>query len=472
MEKKYSDSQRLFNTVIQGGFCIGCGACASLEKSSIKMELDDSYRFQAVIGSENKSDQEEISALSICPFADESLNEDEIGKKILSEGNLKNDKLGYIKNTYAGYVNEDDYRKNGSSGGIVTWLLVKLFKKGLIDGVAHVHAIKPTGEDPRLFKYFLSKTIDEIKNGAKSRYYPVELSEVISQIKNRPGKYAIVGLPCFIKAVRLLMLNDEVLAKRIKFCIGLICGHLKSGNFANMWAWQVGINPSNLKNIDFRTKLKGYGANDYGITATGEIDGKTIVKKSPPLSQLFGSNWGWGFFKYKACDYCDDVVAETADVTIGDAWLPKYIKDSKGTNIVIVRDSSIQKLIQEGIDSTQLTLDRLTPEEVIDSQSSGFFHRREGLSYRLYLMDKSKKWRPQKRIKAAGNSVNRKIKKRQIFRILMAEKSHVAYNNAFNENSFQLFKTEMQPLLTEYQKLYRISFYKKIKNKIIRHLNR
>ena len=169
---------------------------------------------------------------------------------------------------------------------------------------------------------------------------------MISLIRNQTGRYAIVGIPCFIKSVRLLTRTDEVLKERIKFCIGLICGHLKSSRFAEMLAWECGISPQGLEAIDFRTKLDERAANHYGVTVTGIIDDKRVEKISPPVNEMFGTNWGFGFFKYKACDYCDDVVAETADVTIGDAWLPQYSNDSKGTNVVIVRNPIIKDIIE------------------------------------------------------------------------------------------------------------------------------
>ena len=46
--------------------------------------------------------------------------------------------------------------------------------------------------------------------------------------------------------------------------------------------------------------------------------------------------------KYKACDFCEDVFGYCADVVLGDAWLPKYNKDPKGDNVVIVRNEEIQ----------------------------------------------------------------------------------------------------------------------------------
>ena len=39
---------------------------------------------------------------------------------------------------------------------------------------------------------------------------------------------------------------------------------------------------------------------------------------------LADGDWGAGFFQNPACDWCDDVVAETADIAFGDAWVEPY----------------------------------------------------------------------------------------------------------------------------------------------------
>src|SRR5690606_27884286 len=110
-------------------------------------------------------------------------------------------------------------------------------------------------DDKRLFHYQLSISEEDILSSSKSRYYPVELSGMLDIIKDRPGKYLIVGIPCFIKSIRLLTKYDDILKDRIKFCLGLVCGHLKSASFAEMFGWQCGVKPSHLTSINFRTKL-------------------------------------------------------------------------------------------------------------------------------------------------------------------------------------------------------------------------
>ncbi|WP_392531335.1 Coenzyme F420 hydrogenase/dehydrogenase, beta subunit C-terminal domain [Nostoc sp. C117] len=449
-----SEVTKLLETVIDGGYCIGCGACTAINGSPLKMQLDEYGKLQATIDPLVDPGLVSNSVQSVCPFSNESLNEDQISQPLFSNECKYHDKIGYNLATYAGYVLENDFRDRGSSGGMGTWLVSNLLSQGLVDGVIHVHQRHPSESDPRLFSYQLSTTIEQVQNGAKSRYYPVEMSEVIQLIRERPGHYAIVGIPCFIKAVRLLMRQDQLLAERIKFCVALICGHLKSMRFAEMFAWQSGIAPGNLLAIDFRKKLPDADANRYGVEVTGVQEDGQIVTHVKSVRDLYGTDWGLGFFKYKACDYCDDVVGETADVTVGDAWLPQYIQDSKGTNVVVARHPIIYEMIERGMSGRQLKLDRISADEVSQSQKSGFQHRREGLAYRLHLTDLQGQWRPEKRVQPKAKHLNSTLKERQHLRVALAAESHLAFKDAVDAGKFSVFQQRLDSLVQGYQKLY------------------
>ncbi len=458
--------EKLNNTVIKGGYCIGCGICTTVNNSPFKMNLDKFSRLQATMdNSINLQDDAEV--LDICPFSDMSENEDEIGESLYGNENKKHDELGYIGSTFAGYVSEKKFRNKGSSGGMGTWILAQLLNQNLVDGIIHV---KPS-EGKVLFKYAISRTLEEVSEGSSSRYYPIEMSQVIDMVKNKPGRYAVVGLPCFIKGIRLLAKQDSIINERIKFCVGLFCGHLKSSHFASMWAWQLGMQPDKLERINFRHKLDNANASRYAVEIKGEINGKETSIVSPPLNELYGSSWGWGFFKYKACDYCDDVVAETADISIGDAWLPKYVKDSNGTNVIVVRNRLLLEIVNKGRNEKRLNFEEISPEEVVQSQSSGFNHRRAGLAYRLFLKDQSNEWRPTKRVKPSSEHLNRNIKLRQHLRIKLADKSHIAFQEALDKDDFNVFKEKMNPIVNEYEALYNVSFVKRVINRLKRYLN-
>jgi len=414
-----------------------------MEGSPLRMSLDEFGKLRPVL---DLSIHNDPKVQLVCPFSDEALNEDLLGKEIFGNQISHNEKLGYFINTYAGHVLESDFRDRGSSGGMGSWILVELLRQGLVDKVIHVRGNSPSNDDPKLFSFDISSEIDEIRRGAKSRYYPVEMSNVISVMRRTPGRYVIVGIPCFIKAIRLLAREDPLIAQRIKFCVGLVCGHLKSAKFAEFQAWQCGIKPDNLLSIDFRTKLSGLPADKYGI----EVKGKDGMERISPVSQLYGHDWGLGFLKYNACDFCDDVVAETADITIGDAWLPKYVRDSRGTNIVIVRNALFDKLIQAAIKDGRIVMERITPGETIASQESGFRHRREGLAYRLYKADQRVLWHPPKRVKPNRFRFNYLFRKIQQYRMLISRHSHLAFLEAVAADDLSLFVRRMAPLVKRY----------------------
>src|SRR5690606_5696927 len=98
--------------------------------------------------------------------------------------------IGFYRSTYAGYVKEGSFREMGSSGGMGSWLAYTLLDKGLVDGIIHVHSKSYSDDDPRLFKYGISRSLEEIKNNSKSRYYPIELSEVLDFVSQTEGRFA------------------------------------------------------------------------------------------------------------------------------------------------------------------------------------------------------------------------------------------------------------------------------------------
>lgn len=388
----------------------------------------------------------------VCAMYNKKDNESTIGKDIF--GKIKNIKhhsiIGHYLGLYAGYVVEGDYRKNASSGGMATWILKELLEKKYIDGVIHV---KPSNDgDGILFKYGISKTLKEISANSKSRYYPVEFSDVIKQIKKENGSYAIVGIPSLISEIRLLAKYDPVVNERIKFTIGLICGHQKSAKYAENLAWQCGIKPGDLKSIDFRHKNPELPANRYSTKMTGIVNGteETIIKNQ---SDFFGSDWGHGFFKTNFSDYTDDAMNETADVSLGDAWLQPYVNDGLGNNIIIVRNEIISNIIKNGIVDKKIKLDELSLEKMISSQAGLIHHTRDELPYRLYKKDSKKQWRPTKRLKASSEIPF--LKKRvQDLRQKIAQNSKIYYKQAVEMDDWICFKKRMK----RYTRLYSVVY--------------
>jgi coenzyme F420-reducing hydrogenase beta subunit len=456
----------LSETVIEGGYCIGCGACAAVLGTPFKMVFDRYGKYSPELTTPTQP-LTETDLTTICPFADHSANETEIGRRLFSDQCTFDSFIGFYLNCYAGYVTEAQFRSKGSSGGLGTWITHELLTKKMIDGVIHVRAQIPSLEDPKLFRYQISTSVEDLLGGAKSRYYPIEMSEVLNRVRQLPGKYAIVGLPCFVKAIRLLAEHDQELRERITYCVGLICGHLKTAHFASMFAWQAGLNPADVQQVDFRVKMPGQKASQYGFEVHGMVD-RQLISRVKPVREFFGSDWGMGFFKPKACDFCDDVVAETADITVGDAWLPHYLDDDRGTNVVVVRNPEIDEILRTGMAEGRLKLDVLDPDSVRQSQAGGFRHRRNGLAYRLAVNKEKGWWVPSKRVLPDATGQTSQMQAIQDMRMELSRTSHEAFLAALEADDFQVFVRQMIPLIKRYQQLYIPVWWKRGLLKLVR----
>jgi len=456
----------LEETVIEGGYCIGCGACAAVQDSPFEIEMDEWGKYQAT------AQEGEISGPgpeAVCPFSARSRDETELGRALYGDDASFDKHVGYHRACYAGHVAEGEFRSRGSSGGTGKWILYELLRRDLVDTVIQIVASSPEPEDGTIYGYSVIETPQDVLKGSKSVYYPVEMSGALEYIRGKPGRYAITGIPCFIKAIRLLARQEPVFDERIRFCVGLICGHLKSKRYADMIAWQFGVEPGRLARIDFRKHLPGTRANEKGVEVES-IDGEAEMAEPDIVQNLFGTNYNHGFFQYNACNFCDDVVGETADISVGDAWLGEYLNDGEGTSVIVVRHPTMHRIIEEGREAGRLSLDSIDADKVAESQSGGFRQRREGLAYRLQLTDERDEWRPPKRVEPSKHHISTERRKVYDLRMRMTEKSHVAFQKALREGDFKVFRREMEPLLDAYRELYRLKGWERIKKGIQRRI--
>lgn len=434
--------------VINERCCSGCGACAVVS-SDLAIDLDVNGCHTVNIS--RASPDSLRRADSVCPFSDSSSDETVLGAALFSQEEVGYDaRVGYYEFLGAGAITDPIARERSSSGGLTDWFLQQLIESGRVDGIIHVGASDQPGV---LFGYSISRTIGEMKEKKKSKYYVTEMSQVLQRIRGDGLRYAFVGVPCFVTAARHIASIDMEYKEQLRYFIGLVCGHLKSTRFAELMAWQVGVPPEDLADVDFRIKTKEGRANEYHFAAKSRSSG---AWKSSMASSLYGGDWGHAFFQLKACDYCDDIFAETADVVFGDAWIPRYEADWLGTNIVVSRRHELSELLRLGMQSNAITLDRLDLDEFVNSQSGNFRHRRTGLALRLKDALRRGERVPRKRITAGGADLP--WLRRRIVRLRQrtASTSHHAYARARKIGDLSVFFAEMRPITNAVAQTYRL----------------
>ncbi len=432
----------IFN-VIQNDLCVGCGACLYRNQES-ELKMGWNREGFLIPTSENKQYLVSNDSIKVCPFnpfPDKDVRtEDELAKIFLNDTPNIHPKVGKYYNTYVGY--SEQFRLTSSSGGIATYILSELFDKNIIDAVITV------GEgEGNHYKYKLIKNKEELLSTSKTKYYPVTMADTLNELERYNGKVAIVGIGCFIKAIRLLQYYNPELKEKIVFTIGIICGGLKSKFFAEYLAAKAGINNNEFIKPQFRIKDYDSNAGDYSFGCIDKKGNEKLLKM-----RKVGDMWGTGMFKCNACDFCDDVTTELADISLGDAWIHPYNKDGKGTNVIVTRSILSDNLIKEGIQSKKLNIKELPFETFLSSQQGSYNHRHKGLLFRIKVAKKKGCQIPPKRFSNQHINIDFKIVQR--IRLKLRRESLKLWMK--NRNSLD-FDSKIQPLIKKLKLATRVN---------------
>lgn len=439
---EYLQKINIFDSVINQDLCTGCGACLYRAQSN-EWKMDWNKEGFLVPILKNGESQMNETNINVCPFkpypANEVRTEDELANLFLKDAPNYHSKVGRYYNTYAGY--SEKYRLTSSSGGLATYILNELFEQQIIDAVITV----AEGEGKH-YEYNLIKRKEDLLATSKTKYYPVTMAKALNELINFDGKVAVVGIGCFIKAIRLLQYYNPELCNKIIFTVGIICGGLKSKFFGEYLAAKTGIINNEFTKPQFRIKDYASTAGDYSF---GCIDNKGSERQVK--MRTVGDMWGTGMFKCNACDFCDDVTTELADISLGDAWLPPFNQDGKGTNVIVTRSKLAEELINKGIQSKKLEANELPFETFQASQQGSYNHRHKALKYRIQKVEKQGTVIPPKRHIQENISLDFKLV--QQCRREVRKNSLLFWNAKPNAN---LFEVKMR------QSLWRLEYATKI----------
>lgn len=382
MNRDKTPNGTVIENVVNRDLCVGCGVCAGICATKSLQMVFNRYGEYVPIYSEAGCKRLCGLCLEVCPFFNSEYYEDSLGETEYSQENgiSHRPEIGYYLSSYAGHVIDEERRWNSASGGLATWFLAELLSKNIVDRIV---CVVPEDKIGRLFKFTIINDPESVGSSSKSSYYPVELSSVVEKIMESEMDYCVIALPCFIKSLRLAMGSIPKLERNIKMLAGLTCGHTVGKYFAEYLCASNGGDPYRLSKARFRTKDIERRANDYGFyyeSAGGEAESGTIH-----FSEEFGNAWMKGYFKLNACNYCDDVFAELADIVFMDAWLERYVHDPKGNSLVVVRKKEIDEIIHAGIEQGRVSLEPVPLDDVLESQRGVLFEKREKLAKHLAL---------------------------------------------------------------------------------------
>jgi coenzyme F420 hydrogenase subunit beta len=276
---------------------------------------------------------------------------------------------GAYRNIYIGNCTNEEIRRNGASGGILSAVLVWLLEKGRIDGAV---VVGMSDEEPWLTRAFIARTREEILRSAQSKYIITSTNEILPEIEAFEGRLAFVGLPGQVQSIRLLQQHDHPAVRNIEYIFGPFYGNT--------------LHFSSVKSF-----LRSYGEKDYRKIKKlyfryGEWPGNMRVElESGRVLELpkFHANYLIPFHIVKNSLLCTDLSNEFTDISGGDAWAPVYEERGKGFSMVLARSQKGQEIIDAMLGEGLLSLDPIDENEAITMHSHGYDLKKRGTFIRM-----------------------------------------------------------------------------------------
>lgn len=342
-------------------YCTGCGLCSSIHN--------------VYFTKDNKN----------FPVPNISSGDIQLLEQVCPCGGRASERFGGIwgnsLSTFYAWSKDKDIRDSASSGGVLTSLCCYLLHRNLVDGIIQTRKSETV---PYETMTLISRTEDDVKKCMGSRYSISSPLQRIKQLIEPNEKYAFVGKPCDVSALRMYMEMDKELATHIAYVFSFFCAGMPSESAQIKLLEKLGCSvPNDCIDLQYR----GNGWPGYA----------TAKKKDGTKNQItYNESWGkiLGRDVRKCCRFCFDGIGELADVSCGDAWY--LTKDNKpdfsehdGRNVVFARTQIGADIIQEAANDGYLIMDRVDVKNIFDDLKliqTYQYERRAGLGSMISAM--------------------------------------------------------------------------------------
>lgn len=361
--------------VERGQLCTGCGLCAAIAPAAITMSMvDPGYLRPQQSAALTAAQDAEIAAT--CPglVIDESDH---------PPAPFVDPLWGPVHYVGTGHANDAALRHQASSGGVISALLMHALSTGLVDYVVQ------TGADPDLptgNQTHISTSDGDILAAAGSRYTASAPLAGLEDWLARPGRFAFVGKPCDVSALRARARHDPRINARVPVVLAFFCAGIPSTAGTRRILDRLGVDPDDVTAFRYR----GDGWPGFA---------KATLKDGSIRQMSYADSWGDILSKEVQfrCKICPDATGNVADVACADAWegdergYPSF-EEQAGRSLVIARTTAGAALLAAAEVAGRIFIQPLETAAIAAMQPSQARRKKQILSRLAALILTGRPW--------------------------------------------------------------------------------
>lgn len=349
--------------VERGNLCTGCGGCALIAPSQVQMSLrKPGYLRPLQTGALTPAQDHQIAR--VCPG---------LGQAVTAQGRIDDVLWGPYVAMHTGYATRADLRHTASSGGGLSAVLMYLLDSGQVDGVIQTAAATDL---PIANVAVLSGTVAEVLAAAGSRYAPSSPLAGLAACLDSDRRYAFVGKPCDVAALRALALDDPRVDACIPVMLSFFCAGIPSQSGGEAVLAALGTDLAH-------TAAFRYRGNGWPGQATATLqDGST-------RSMSYHDSWGkiLSHHVQHRCKVCADGTGTAADLVCADAWVSDakgypLFEERDGVSLIVARNAKGADLLAQATAAGHLVTEDFDVAQLVSIQP-GQVGRRRALLARL-----------------------------------------------------------------------------------------
>ena len=277
------------------------------------------------------------------------------------ETGVKRDEVwGPVVDLHFAWSTDEDLRHVASSGGGLSGLLAFLVETGKVDFVltnsmSDVSPIRNARIEVR--------DLEAIKRSAGSRYAPSAPLENIDELLDGDQRFAFVGKPCDVAALRQLSRIDPRVKDRVVWMFAFFCAGVPSYGGTDALLKEMGVeNKGDIESFRFR----GEGWPGFA---------KAEMKDGTAHRMDYDTSWGTILNRHLQfrCKVCPDGIGEFADISFADGWhcdeqgRPLF-DEAAGRSLTLVRSAEARALFDEAVSAGYLAAELAKIEQIAAMQ--------------------------------------------------------------------------------------------------------